>query len=289
VEVTETDGTFSFNLQDDATVTLSGVVNTWKSGACDLTLYEDGMMEVTGSGAMADHTYETPWMYYTDRIKTLTIADEVTKIGCYAFHNCDFLENVILTENSKLKTISEHAFGITKSLPEFPFPASLTEIQSNAFSESGLTKVDLQKCTQLKKNGYYAFSGCAQLTTVILPESMNDVGDYAFSSCGSLISVTVYNPTPVFIYGNEFPNRANATLYVPAGSKAAYEAADNWKDFKEIVEMEVPSIATDLNEELRMKNEESVDGVWYDLQGRKVNGNNVKKGIYIVNGRKIIK
>lgn len=31
-------------------------------------------------------------------------------------------------------------------------------------------------------------------------------------------------------------NPANATLYVPKGSKAAYEAADYWKDFKEIVE-----------------------------------------------------
>ena len=30
---------------------------------------------------------------------------------------------------------------------------------------------------------------------------------------------------------------ANATLYVPKGSKAAYEAADGWKDFKEIVEV----------------------------------------------------
>ena len=27
---------------------------------------------------------------------------------------------------------------------------------------------------------------------------------------------------------------ANATLYVPAGSKAVYEAADYWNDFKEI-------------------------------------------------------
>ena len=34
-----------------------------------------------------------------------------------------------------------------------------------------------------------------------------------------------------------FSNRANATLYVPYGSKAAYEAADYWNEFKEIVVM----------------------------------------------------
>ena len=46
------------------------------------------------------------------------------------------------------------------------------------------------------------------------------------------------NETPISIESSVFSNRTNATLYVPAGSKAAYEAADYWKEFKEIVEME---------------------------------------------------
>ena len=36
----------------------------------------------------------------------------------------------------------------------------------------------------------------------------------------------------------------NATLYVPAGSKTKYEAADYWKNFKEIVEMIPEKCAT---------------------------------------------
>ena len=42
---------------------------------------------------------------------------------------------------------------------------------------------------------------------------------------------------------------------------------------------------TSLNEELRMKNEESVDA-WYDMQGRKVA--QPAKGLYIVNGKKVV-
>lgn len=42
--------------------------------------------------------------------------------------------------------------------------------------------------------------------------------------------------TPVAIDKNTFSNREYATLYVPAGSKAAYEAADYWNEFGEIVE-----------------------------------------------------
>lgn len=37
--------------------------------------------------------------------------------------------------------------------------------------------------------------------------------------------------------GNVFSNRANATLYVPAGSKEAYASATVWSEFKEIVEV----------------------------------------------------
>jgi len=42
---------------------------------------------------------------------------------------------------------------------------------------------------------------------------------------------------------------------------------------------------TSLNGELRMKNEESVDA-WYDMQGRKVA--QPAKGLYIVNGKKVV-
>ena len=44
------------------------------------------------------------------------------------------------------------------------------------------------------------------------------------------------NKTPITIYPSTFSNRANATLFVPAGAKAAYEKADYWKEFGCIIE-----------------------------------------------------
>ena len=64
---------------------------------------------------------------------------------------------------------------------------------------------------------------------------MTSIGDYAFSGCSGLTSVTAYNPTPVAITENVFTNRTNATLYLRQGSKEAYQAADYWKEFKEII------------------------------------------------------
>jgi len=45
------------------------------------------------------------------------------------------------------------------------------------------------------------------------------------------------SPTPCSISSSSFSNQENCTLYVPIGCKSAYEAADYWKDFKEIIEI----------------------------------------------------
>ena len=50
------------------------------------------------------------------------------------------------------------------------------------------------------------------------------------------------------MYSNPFSNASQATLYVPVGSKETYEAADYWKEFKEIVEMEDVNIGNEGSE-----------------------------------------
>jgi len=45
---------------------------------------------------------------------------------------------------------------------------------------------------------------------------------------------------PINISHYTFSNRANAILYVPYGCSEAYEAADYWNEFKEIVELPKP-------------------------------------------------
>lgn len=52
---------------------------------------------------------------------------------------------------------------------------------------------------------------------------------------------------PILIGSNTFSNRTNATLYVPKGSKTAYESADFWKQFKIITELEWGNASGDIN------------------------------------------
>ena len=50
------------------------------------------------------------------------------------------------------------------------------------------------------------------------------------------------SPEPCMLSFNSFPNRRNAILYVPAGSKSAYSSASFWQDFKSIEEIDISSI-----------------------------------------------
>ena len=111
--------------------------------------------------------------------------------------------------------------------------------------------------------GNEAFYRCTGLTSVTIPNSVTSFGGSAFRDCSNLESVTALNPTPVKIDQNIFTNRENATLYVPKGSKDAYKAANYWKEFMEIVEIDVTAISS-------VTNEQKVTEVTrYNLQGRR--------------------
>jgi len=143
--------------------------------------------------------------------KNTIIPNDVTSIGTSAFSGCYIGETSFTIPNS-VTSIGDEAFWNCNALRYLTIPNSVTSI------------------------GHDAFAYCYGLNSVTL-NSATSLGDNAFFYCSYLTSVTSESTTPVAITENVFSHRANATLYVPVGSKAAYQAADYWKDFKEIVEI----------------------------------------------------
>jgi hypothetical protein len=94
-------------------------------------------------------------------------------------------------------------------------------------------------------------------------------GYYHFAGCSKLTSVTAYNPTPASIAIYTFTNRTNATLFVPIGSKAAYEAADYWKEFKEIIEIDPTGIEQISVQGNGYGNIDQEGATWYTLDGKR--------------------
>lgn len=76
-----------------------------------------------------------------------------------------------------------------------------------------------------------AFRSCTALTAINIPAGVTSIGAYAFEECTSLTSVTVNAETPITITSDVFSNRANATLYVPYGTKSQYRTTADWSSF----------------------------------------------------------
>ena len=172
---------------------------------------------------------------------------QVTAIGSSAFSSCYSLSSVSIP--SSVTMIGNSAFE-GSSLTSVTIPNSVTSIGDDAFSRcSSLTSITIPG--SVTNIGSYAFHNCSNLTSITIPGSVTSIGRYAFSGCNKLSSVKVEWDNPVNISSNVFSNRGGVMLNVPAGTKAAYEAADYWQDF-DIVEGNIYQGVT-------------IDGISYNL------------------------
>ena len=92
----------------------------------------------------------------------LTIPNNIHSIGPYVFRHAIQLKKVIL-------------------------PDTLTTIGEEAFFDSGLTELDLNKVVTIKD---YAF-GQTRITSVVIPESVTTIDRYAFQYCNDLKEIYI--------------------------------------------------------------------------------------------------
>ena len=219
-------------------------------------------------------------------LKTIKISSNITSIGSGAFSGCKNLEIVNISNLSAWCNINfahstsnpcyyaNHIFLNTQELINLSIPDNVLTI--NAFSFYGCNTLNsLIIPNSVTTIGNFAFSGCNGLKSITIGNNVMSIGYNSFENCNSLTEVTVRNPNPVSIGSQTFSNSKNATLYVPQGSKAAYEAADVWKEFKEIVEitkssyLEVADTVGFTGKQLvlpiELKNTDEIAGVQFNL------------------------
>lgn len=85
----------------------------------------------------------------------------------------------------------------------------------------------------MKKIEAFAFSGCKNLVSAILSESITLIGESAFEDCESLASISI--PNTVRKFGNcVFPGCKKLAIHAPAGCCAERYAKENKIKYEEI-------------------------------------------------------
>ena len=233
-------------------------------------------------------------------LTSITIPSSVTSIDENAFSGCSSLTTITIP--SSVTSIGDYAFSGCTGLTSITIPNSVQTLGNNIVSGCiGLNSINVDagnsiydsrgncnaiiltatntliagcKSTVIPNTvtsiGFEAFYFCSSLTTITIPNSVLTIGNNAFHGCSGLTSVKLYAETPAPLLAGIFPTAQPMTLYVPQGSKAAYQSASGWRNFRTIIEYD-PSFTLTAND-LKMEYGDAVPAFTYTTEGETFRG-----------------
>ena len=227
VTVTATAEDGGFTATQTVTVKYAPVLTRDYHGKCGSnvywTLYSDGTMYITGTGAMTSYStyYKIPWNSYSSSIKSVIIGDGVTGVSNYAFRGCP-LENVVIGDSLK----SLNGFSFDKNLKMITIGNSITSIGYNEFKDcTNLSSVTIGN--SVTNVGNDAFKGCTNLTKTNYTGTIDQWAEIEFN--GSNSSPTIYSED--LYINNQLVTEVNLTI----ASKIGGDAFKNCKSLTKVI------------------------------------------------------
>ena len=120
--------------------------------------YDNGELVISGSGAIPNYASqkEQPWASVRHLVKKIVIGKDITAIGNYAFAYCEYTEQIVFEEGSKLERIGVLAFRTARKVTEVVLPETVNYLAT------------------------YAFGTCVSLEKVYIPQGMAYMHPKAF-------------------------------------------------------------------------------------------------------------
>lgn len=185
-----------------------------------------------------------------------------------------------------VKRIGDSALAYTSKAASLKLNEGLEYIDDSAFKCFGQLKIkELVVPNSVKVVGGAFVKECNSLNTIVLGTGVEGLQRNAFWGIGALKEIYSLNSIPPIC---DVPDQTfvdipdDVALYVPIGSKEAYETAPGWDHFAgHIVEIDPTAIKPIV---ISVKD----DASWYNLQGVKFSEKPTTPGIYIYWGKKIV-
>ena len=196
-------------------------------------------------------------------LTSVNIPNSVTTIGDSAFYCCAYLTSITIPNS--VTTIGDNAFYYCVSLTSVTIPNSVTTIEGEAFRD----------CTNLQK--------------VNIGNSVKTIGISAFKNCTRITQISSEAVVPPICESGVFANsnKSKCKLIVPKNSLGAYKQANQWKDFS-LIEGSTTGITNTVYNKAGLADVYTIDGTKRLSKASTDEINALPKGVYIVNGKKII-
>lgn len=226
-----------------------GEVTTVDSGYCGAdnggenlkwTLDNNGVLTISGSGAMKDYTWDEnvrlDWYVRKKDIRSVVLDNRITHIGNYAFDKCTNIESVRYTDYTgnagvalpeSVTTIGVHAFSDTGVTGTLKLPEHLTEIDSSAFYHCGKLNGELKLPDTVKEIGGFAFHSCGFTGKLELPVSLENIGNDAFEFCSGLTGKLTFPSKMNEIDSSIFHETGITEVVIPSSIKTVRDGAFN--------------------------------------------------------------
>ena len=163
----------------------------------------------------------------------LTLPETITVFGQGSFTNCSAMTDINIP--AIIQEIPSACFAQCKKMATFTLPQQVKTIGPLAFANCANAKT-IELNEGITSIGNRAFLGCTSLTEMTLPSTVNQIGENAFLKASKLTKIHIKATTPPVLTDSLGDYISKATLFVPTGSKSAYEADKLWSKFKTIEE-----------------------------------------------------
>jgi len=129
------------------------------------------------------------------RLYPLVLPNSITEIEDYAFAGCDSLYQIELPVN--IREIKSTVFNNT-GLRSITIPENVETIGARAFENLKHLKSVTFLTNRITTIEAWTFAGCDSLTTISLPDGVNEIMDSAFEGCKQLSTITLPQNNALF-------------------------------------------------------------------------------------------
>lgn len=235
---------------------------TYEEKTVEVTLAAPGQLKAELDSKNLDY-----YVYTNIKVNGEIDKRDFDELASHYFKSIDLSgAKVVAYEGYKADMVPGYAFYGNTYLEQFQMPSGVRELGFNAFRSTKLKEIDL-------------------------PETITEFGLNTFNACFELKDVYMrHKEAPYWISWCVFASKSSQlyrTLHLYPGSKAKYEAHSNTKNwivyFDNVVEDLEPTGIHSVTLDKKPDN-----AAIYDLNGRRIT-EAMKKGIYIQNGKKMIR